>query len=116
MAIAGWKAWYTDNRVYRSNLRKWEDLPKEGVLLVMVYYDDMAPNGKPFRDIIHGSRRYFMATGSSGNLFLKGSLWNENKLLGTYSTKPEWVKEGVWDDDETIKRVVQEALDTYDWR
>lgn len=40
MRTAGWRAWYDDGLVYDSNRHKWEDLPNEGLLVKMIYYDD----------------------------------------------------------------------------
>lgn len=115
MRIAGWKAWYTNGRVYRSSIDQWEALPKVGALCILVFYDKNTSDGHPYKDILAGNRRYFMAIGSSGELMLKPSLWKENKLIATYSTKPEWIKEGVWDDDTTIERINREALNTNTW-
>ena len=110
MRVEEWKAWYTQNRVYRSSVDNWEDLPKEGILLLLIFFDERAAHGGRYKEIIHGNRRYFKSIGSSGSEFFKGSLWNEKKLLKTYDTKPEWIKEGIYDDDETIKLIVNEAL------
>ena len=111
MKVAGWKAWYTQNRVYRSSDDIWEDLPKEGILLLLVFFDEFSTTGIRYKEIIQGNRRYFKSIGSSGNEFYKGSLWNEKKLLKTYSTKTEWIKEGIYDDDATIQRITNEALE-----
>ena len=109
MKTIGWKAWYTQNRVYRSSIDSWEDLPKVGLLCVVVFLHKDGED-HDYKEILNGNRRYFMAIGSSGNTFLKPSLWKEAKLLETYDTKPEWIKEGIWDDEETIERVNKEAL------
>jgi len=116
MQVAGWKAWYTQHRVYRSAIDRWEDLPKEGVLFVMVFFDEFASNGERYREALSGNRRYIMATGSSGEIFLKTSLWKEEKLLNTYDTKSEWIKEGIWDDETTVKQVHDEAFATITWK
>jgi len=116
MNIIGWKAWYTDNRVYRSSLDKWDDLPKVGCLYVLVFFNELdTSETQHYKEIISGNRRYFMATGSSGDIFIKPSLWKEAKLLDTYNTKPEWIKEGIWDDDNTMERIRNEALSTDTW-
>ena len=103
MKILGWKAWYTQNRVYSSTETTWENLPKKGVLFVVVFYATGS------REILNGVRRYFQATGSSGNKFIKGSLWQQKTLLDTYETSDAEIKEGVWDDDETVARIAKEA-------
>lgn len=113
MKVKAWKAWYTKHRVYQSSIHTWEELPKEGTLFLLVIFDEKTAAGIPYREIIHGNRRYFKAIGSSGEPFYKGSLWQESKLLSTYDTKPEWIKEGIYDDDETIELIRQEVMETY---
>ena len=112
MVVVGWKAWDTQNRVYSSDVHSWEELPKEGALVVMVYFDELDSGGKHYREILKGRRRYFKAVGSSNNEFFKGTLWNEQKILRTYDTREDWVKEGVWDDDATMEAAIAEALAT----
>jgi hypothetical protein len=112
MIVVGWKAWYTRYRVYSSDIHTWEELPKEGVLVVLIYFDEKDTAGDHYREIIKGRRRYFKAIGSANNEFYKGSLWNEAKILRTYDTKEEWIKEGIWDDDATMETVIAEALAT----
>jgi len=115
MKILGWVAFYTGNRTFSSAAHEWEVLPNEGVLAVSVVFDKIATNGQHYKEVLSGKRRYFMAIGSSGNIFMKGSLWTERKLLKTYDTKPEWIKEGIWDDDETMQSVLEKAKGvTYD--
>lgn len=115
MNVEGWKVWYTHNRIYRSNMDDWESLPKTGLLAVALYYDEFYEDGKRYKDVLAGSRRYFQAIGTSGRWFIKPSLWKENKLIETYKTKPEWIKEGVWDDDDTMQRVNREAVESISW-
>lgn len=111
MKVYAWRAWYTQDRVYRSSVDAWEDLPKEGILLLCIFFDEFSSRGIRYKEIIHGKRRYFKSIGSSGSEFYKGSLWREDKLLATYKTKPEWIKEGIYDDDETITFIIKEALE-----
>lgn len=115
MKVAGWKAWYTQGRVYRSAIDDWAEIPKVGLLCMLVFYDKLDSGGHHYRDILSGNRRYFMATGSSGEVLIKPSLWKESKLIDTYDTQTEWIKEGIWDDDTTMERVTREALQTQTW-
>lgn len=115
MKVIGWKAWYTKNRVYRSTIDAWADIPKVGALFVKVFYEE-THHGVNYADVLAGNRRYIMAIGSSDEIFLKSSLWKEDKLLDTYTTKPAWIKEGIWDDDLTVERLRVEVNSTITWK
>lgn len=115
MHIVGWKAWYTQNRVFSSDETDWRDLPKTGVLAVLVFFDERSSSGAYYKELLHGKRRYFRADGTAQE-FIKGSLWNEKKLLDTYETTKEDIKEGIWDDDATVKKVLAEATAAVTWQ
>lgn len=52
--IIGWRAWYTEERVYDSDSTRWEQLPRQGAL-VFVFY--LPTNGK--RHIMQGQDYYW---------------------------------------------------------
>lgn len=110
MRPLGWRAWYTQGRVYDSRFDSWPELPKEGVLAIVVFFDTKDSAGEHYKEILNGRRRYFRSIGSSGAEFYKASLWTEKKITNTYAARPECVKEGIWDDDETMEAVLAEAL------
>ncbi len=39
-AVLGWRAWFTSGRVFDSAAVAWADLPDDGFVVGMVYYDD----------------------------------------------------------------------------
>lgn len=108
MKVVGWQAFYTQNREFSSEDMKWEDLPKEGVLTVIVFMDEFSGDTR-LKEVIQGRRRYFLATGSTGNIFIKGSLWDEKKISKTYNVAPTFIKEGIWDDDESYLNSIKKA-------
>ena len=114
MKIVGWKAWYTEGRVFHSNEKGWAALPGKGVLAVMVFFDEPKPDGYAKREILLGSRRYFRAQGTEQE-FIKQSLHTEEWILKHYKTTPGDIKEGLWDDNATIRRVQEEA-NKAEWR
>lgn len=113
MKLTGWIAWYRGGKVYRSTEIDWVALPTNGMLLVMVYFDELTPAGKPYREVLQGANRYFMAQGTS-DFFIKSSLRTREWIMKTYDVKsPYNVKVGLYDDDETMNRVQAEAMDTW---
>lgn len=90
----------------------WGDLPEEGVLLVMVYFDEKRPDGKPYRETLQGANRYFMATGTN-DFFIKSSLKTEKWILKKYDSHKNYIKVGLYDDDETMKNIQAEAMRTW---
>lgn len=61
--IAGWRAWYTEGRVFDSRETAWRDLPLEGVLVVAVYYDAFAADAVRYRTLYDGDEYYWYADG-----------------------------------------------------
>lgn len=35
--IVGWRAWYVDGRYFDSSYSRWEDLPRDGVIIFVLY-------------------------------------------------------------------------------
>lgn len=108
-SVVGWVAWYTDRRTFYSDAVSWRDLPKQGVLAVVTFFEDGT------REIISGVRRYFRADGTEQE-FYKGTLQAEGMLLKTYRCTKEDIKEGIWDDDATMYRVLKEASEVQSWQ
>lgn len=52
-----WKAWYTRGRVYDSDDTDWKDLPRTGVLGVVVYLEP------PYRRLESGGDWYYIEDG-----------------------------------------------------
>jgi hypothetical protein len=38
--LLGWKAWYNDGRIFRSDEFNWEDIPQDGLTVLRRYYYD----------------------------------------------------------------------------
>lgn len=52
--VVGWRAWYTGGRVYSSAETCWEDLPANGVLVVLAY-----ERTRPYRRLLSGASLYW---------------------------------------------------------
>jgi hypothetical protein len=60
MNISGWRCWYEGDAVYQGRtFKEWKALPADGVIHVMVYYDQNSSNGKPLRMSLQGYDYYF---------------------------------------------------------
>lgn len=52
--VIGWRAWYTNDRIFDSRQVTWSSLPRDGVLGVVVYFSD------GFRKIVDGGDWYYL--------------------------------------------------------
>lgn len=60
MTVQGWRAWYVGGQVYEgTTFAQWHDLPADGVLVVMLYYDRDAAQGRPLRLSLSGDDYYW---------------------------------------------------------
>lgn len=55
--MEGWKAWYADGSIYDSRSTRWTELPKTGIIGVVVYYE------KPYRNLVYGGDWYYIDGG-----------------------------------------------------
>lgn len=107
MKVIGWRAWYADESRYDSKATRWEDLPDDGVLVVVLYFDENRPDGKPLRRINSGVDWYFRAKG------LKGFIYGQNNDTPEENKKRYGddilLKRGKWADDSMMHRAEREA-------
>lgn len=91
-----WRAWYVGGRVLDSRDCAWDDLPDDGVLVVVQFHDD-------------GTRRF--AAGDDWYFMLDGTLAhnsdtraeNERRYPGAV------LKRGMWASDDEFGRAVEVA-------
>lgn len=91
-----WRIWYDGGRFFDSESMSWEELPEDGVQLVVVYL----PKGQRH---ISGCDFYFKADGD----ILGGNSDSEVSIRRRYSGAV--IKRGRWTSDEEIGRIKQEA-------
>lgn len=106
MRVIAWRAFYRGSRVYTSERTVWEDLPGDGVLSIVLYFDEAAPSRDPLRRIMEGSDYYFRAPGESGPIFGHSDETPES-IRRRYPGAS--IKRGQWTDDETMHRITQQA-------
>lgn len=102
MKTIGWKAWYTEGRKYDSANIAWEDLPNDGVVLVMLYQDARGPNRLPMRRTMIGEDYYF----KHGEIYGHGVHPLED-VVERYPGAS--VKRGKWTTDEEYTYITKEA-------
>lgn len=102
MDIAGWRAHYTTNRTFDSDSHDWHQLPSEGVLVVVLYYDEFADadNEIRYRKVLDGDDYYWWDPGT--------------ETIASSMEKPDlpdaFVKEGTQISDIAFRSVKSHAL------
>lgn len=101
--VIGWKAWYVDGQWFTSRETKWEDLPDDGVAVVMLYFED-------------GTRRiveddwYFKVEVDGKTLYGQDG-WAGSRELIQQRYPGASVKRGKWTADEIFFPIEKQALD-----
>lgn len=104
----GWRAFYDDLSVYCSREHRWEYMPEDGVLVVMIYMRDVA-TGSPRNRIVEASFYYLQE--QPGRDPIIGQ--SETSLEDVRRRYPRAsVKIGRWTDDVTWHRVEKTAIES----
>jgi hypothetical protein len=108
--VLAWKAWYRGGQAFCSTGREWDELPDEGVLGIVVLFDETGPGSNiPLRRMVSGSDLYW-ACEIDGHWTI---------CQGAHEDRPEKrypgaiIKRGVWTSDEEMQRVNDEMRDWY---
>ncbi len=117
MKVIGWKAWYTDGSVYDSKQTIWQDLPDDGAVSVVLYFDEVDHSGKPIRRTLEGSDYYFMAPGLNDNIYGESFAQVRYDVVKDIARRHPGasIKRGKWTDDETMRRISKEAQEANEW-
>jgi hypothetical protein len=114
MAIIGWKAWFVsvpqgqDILRFSSTDTTYDDLPDDGCLGFVVYYDRAKPDGNPRRLILKSEDYYFMVGDTPcGNC---DSL-KENK--DRYTTGR--IIRGMWTSDGNMEQADDQMCEAVTW-
>lgn len=98
--ILGWKIWYS-NTTFDSTQGSWEDAPTDDVQVVMVFFDEYDPHGRPTRLVMKGCDYY----GFDGQEFTCD--YNDiTKVKGV-------IKNGWYTDWDTLMVLEKESFDDY---
>lgn len=106
--IIGWRIWYTEGRVYDSQMTTWEKLPDDGVLCICYYFSDTTPAGLPLRRVDSGADYYFKA----------GDVYGSNNdppeiILARYPDAN--IKRGKWTTLDEMNSAEQEMMRANTW-
>lgn len=106
-AVDSWRIWYTSDRQYNSVGDDWQDLPDDGVLALVIYYDEYSADGEVQHRFVHdGEDWYFHEPGTD----FFGS--NQDTLEENQRRYPNCIfKRGKWVPRAEYKRVRQQAID-----
>ena len=100
MNVAGWRIYYTDDRQYSSHDHDWQALPRDGVLHLTVYYDEIADGGTRYSTNHSGHDWFFHQPGTD----LFGS--NSDPLSENWLRYPDCVfKRGQWAAKSELDRI-----------
>ena len=102
MQVAGWRAWYTSDRIYDSRSTTWKALPKTGVLFIMLYLDQMTAGGRRYREALYGNDYYW----EEGDTF---------KNEDVAPPPPTKTKKGALIPDAEFEQIVRTAFDAEEW-
>ena len=104
--VVGWRIYYTDGSGYNSSDTKWEDLPEDGVIVLVLYLDEYSGGGEvQHRIVLDGSDYYFHIPGT--------------ELFGSNNDMPDEISErypgaiikrGKWTESSTFKATKTEAM------
>ena len=104
MNVAGWRVWYTDNRTFASENHSWQDLPRDGLIHLTVYYDEWANEDVRYTQNYSGDDWYFHRPGTD----FFGS--NADSLSENWLRYPDCVfKRGKWAAKHELVRIREEA-------
>jgi hypothetical protein len=117
MKPMGWKAWYTGGRTFTSEgkdpVQAWADLPKNGVLYVCEFMDELANPYIRYRQMRNGNDNYFMVfRGDEWGIWCNSETDEENVLREPSATH---FKRGRWTMDSEMDEVHRAAMDEQWW-
>jgi hypothetical protein len=102
MKTLAWKAWYVGGRSFCSEGTTWEELPDDGMLGLVVVFDEVAePSLTRMHRFVSGTDLYWMVD----------ILGEPTICQGQHEDKPETrypgavIKRGAWTSDEEMAKV-----------
>lgn len=103
MRMAGQVVWYTDGRVYSTLDTPFAEMPEDGVLIRMIYFEERSAAGIRHREIQQGHDWYFETpTGVCG-----ANSDPAEEIARRYPGAT--MKRGMWGTTEEYARAIREA-------
>lgn len=106
--VVGWKAYYADGSIYRSDRAAWDRIPDDGLVAVSVFESDKDRFGRNIKVIRNGSDWYF----SDGDQLI-GS--NSDPLNENAKRYPQCsFKRGKWVSLELYGEILKRAREDFE--
>jgi hypothetical protein len=113
MAIVGWKAWFVtvpqgeELLRFSSNETAYKDLPRDGCLGFVVYYDRAKPDGNP-RRLILKSEDYYFKVGDT-------PCGNRDSLAENKARYGGEIIRGAWTSDDVMEQADAQMREAVSW-
>lgn len=101
MTFLGWRCWYSDGEVYSSDEYEWEELPDDGLLVRMLYFED------GYREIQQGMDYFYVAPHHSGEPIF-GAGMDKDEIEERYPDAV--IVRGKWAPHDYYRNIVDEAM------
>lgn len=110
--VVGFRIWYVDGTIATGTTRAdWEQLPDDGVLIVMLYYNRFDTGGDSrYRRVLMSNDHFWHAPGTMDAIFGQS---DDAPHVITAKYEQAHVKRGKWTDDAHYKTVVAAAMANY---
>jgi len=114
--VLAWKVWYADGSKHIGKTREeWEILPDDGILVIILYYDEFATDGiTRYRRVLQGSDFYWLSSGERDHIYGQTSNIQETSEWIEQRYPDALVKAGRWVDDDTFKQIIEEVMADYE--
>ena len=103
LPATGWEVFYNNGKTYSSKQRAWEDIPMDGVVVVLMWHDYHVPLCRQ-KTILTGSDYYYYVT---------PELWGCTNDYGIVKGKD--YKRGVWIENERMEEIYRTAFEKLDF-
>lgn len=105
--MKGWKAWYTDGRVFSSSSTTWTDLPESGVLGVVIYREG------EYRDLVYGGDWYYLGDDGEPTATETHTEWG--KWVPKPDAPSDEIKQAEAVSDEYWDQIQTEMMEAKSW-
>jgi hypothetical protein len=110
--VAGYVVWYADGSSCSSRNKSWDQMPADGVLMVMLYFDKFTAGNKRYAEVQQGHEHYFRMP--DGSDWIHGY---SNDSAGDIQKRYPGaiVKRGKWASNGRYAKLIEQAFDMGDF-